>query len=280
MAELEPPAGENDKIEQAAQWLQGRKNLLFITGAGMSADSGLPTYRGIGGLYHDAGTEEGLSIEEALSGTMLELRPAIPWRHILRIEQACRGAGFNRGHAVLAEMERHFPRVWVLTQNVDGFHRAAGSKKVIDIHGDIHNLRCTRCWFRQTVADYSGLQGLPPLCPECQATLRPEVVLFGELLPQDKLVTLEHELARGFDLVFSIGTTSVFPYITRPVLLAKRRGVPTVEINPGQSLVTDAVDLKLSGGAAATLDAIWKKYLDFDRSDESDRSDGSDRSDA
>lgn len=251
-------ASEQSKLIRVADRVRGARSLLFITGAGISADSGLPTYRGIGGLYNEDDTEEGIPIEEALSGEMLAARPEITWRHILRIEQACRGASYNRGHAVIAELERRCERVWVLTQNIDGFHRAAGSKNVIDIHGDIHRLRCTRCRFRRTVPDYSDIRETPPHCPECGAALRPDVVFFGEMLPADKLERLQAELRRGFDAVFTIGTTSVFPYIAAPVLAAQRGGVLTVEINPGSSTVSDRVDVKIAAGAAATLDVLWK----------------------
>ena len=103
----------------------------------MSADSGLPTYRGVGGLYNRGETEEGFAIEEMLSGPMFRQKPEWTWKYLREVEQACRGATFNRGHAVLAEMERHFERVWTLTQNVDGFHHRAGSRNVIAIHGDL-----------------------------------------------------------------------------------------------------------------------------------------------
>jgi NAD-dependent deacetylase len=176
MPPLSPP--DEATIEQIVQRLQRCRNLLFITGAGLSADSGLPTYRGVGGLYNGGDTEEGPPIEEMLSGEMFAQRPAWTWKYLRQVENACRTATFNHGHAVLAEMERHFPRVWTLTQNVDGLHRAAGARNVIDIHGDLRTLRCTRCPHRVTVADYSGLADLPR-CPDCTALLRPDVVLCG-----------------------------------------------------------------------------------------------------
>jgi NAD-dependent deacetylase len=253
-----------DAIDQAAAWLRGCRSVLVITGAGISADSGLPTYRGIGGLYNSGRTDEGLPIEQLLSGGMLRRRPELTWKYLLQIEQACRGAHFNRAHTVVAEMERQLERVWVLTQNVDGFHRQAGSQKVIDIHGDLHDLKCTVCEYRQTVESYAQLP-LPPRCPECRALVRPDVVLFGELLPADKLEALFDELGTGFDLVFSVGTTSVFPYIAEPVRIAVRDGRPTVEINPGPSEVSGLVDLKLPLGAALALDAIWSRYGQLDR---------------
>lgn len=244
-----------DVIERVAGELAKAESVLFITGAGMSADSGLPTYRGIGGLYEEAATEEGLPIEEALSGPMLLANPALCWKHIARIEAACRGARPNRGHEIVASLERDKPRVCVLTQNVDGLHRAAGSRNVIEIHGDVHRLRCTSCGRREQVEDFSGLD-LPPRCARCRGLIRPEVVLFDELLPADEVKRLHAEVQRGFDLVFSVGTTSVFPYIAEPVRMTRYRGGATVEINPGTTEVSAIVDYRVAAGAAAALDAI------------------------
>ena len=112
-----------------------------------------------------------IAIEELLSGEMFRERPAWTWKYLRQVEQACRGAKFNRGHAVIAEMEQHFPRVWTLTQNVDGFHRAAGARNVIAIHGDRRQLRCTGCPRRDTVDDYAHLADLPR-CGGCSAVLR------------------------------------------------------------------------------------------------------------
>jgi NAD-dependent deacetylase len=250
---------EKEKLEAVCRILSKADSILFITGAGISADSGLPTYRGIGGLYNNRHTDDDIPIEDALSGKMLSTSPAIAWKYISQIERACRGATFNRGHEVIAQMEQTFPRVWVLTQNVDGFHYQAGSKNVIDIHGNIHHLKCTICTYQFTVADYNGL-AIPPLCSQCGAVLRPMVVLFGEMLPEEKYWRLAKELEQGFDVVFSIGTTSVFPYIAGPVLEAKRRGWPVIEINPAQTQVSHLADIKFAASAAKTLDAIWTKF--------------------
>ncbi|MBC7974243.1 MAG: NAD-dependent protein deacylase [Myxococcales bacterium] len=234
------------------------QSVLFITGAGISADSGLPTYRGIGGLYEEATTEEGFAIEDALSGDMLRDRPEVCWKYIHQIERACRGATWNRAHEVIAQMEARYERVWVLTQNVDGFHRGAGSRNVLEIHGDVHRLACTRCSYRTRVEDYAAL-AIPPHCPDCHAIVRPEVVLFGEMLPRATIATLQRELERGFDLVVSIGTTSVFPYIAAPVELARRTGRDTVEINPGTTSVSHLVAHRMQSRAALALDAIWRR---------------------
>jgi NAD-dependent deacetylase len=250
---------DTDRIDQVVELLRGSRSLLFITGAGLSADSGLPTYCGIGGLYEGRDTEDNIPIESLLSREAMESRPDLTWKYLLEIEKACRGAGPNRGHEVIAEMESRFDRVWVLTQNVDGFHRRAGSRNVIEMHGDLHHIRCMRCPYQQPVTDYTGLT-IPPQCLHCGGGLRPNVVLFGERLPAAQLATYQAEIATGFDLVFSIGTTSVFPYISAPVLDAYHFSKPSVEINPGSTDVTEFVTVKLPLGAATALDAIWSRY--------------------
>jgi NAD-dependent deacetylase len=247
-------------IEEVAALLAGSHSVLFITGAGISADSGLPTYRGIGGLYEDADTEEGIPIEVALSGRMLEMRPEVAWRHIARIEAACRGARFNRAHAIIAELEKRLPRVWVLTQNVDGFHRDAGSQNLIEMHGNVHRLKCTRCAWRDVVPDFGAL-AIPPCCEQCGALIRPDVVLFGEWLPDAAVTENATQLQRGFDMIFSIGTTSAFPYIAGPVVSARRAGIPTVEINPGETEVSHFAEYRIRAGARDALEALWDAYL-------------------
>jgi NAD-dependent deacetylase len=248
-------------VQQVVQRLGRARRVLAVTGAGMSADSGLPTYRGPSGLYHESRTtSHGHSIEAALSGPMLAAKPEVAWHHLLEIERSCRGAEPNRGHRVLAEMQGYFDAVWILTQNVDGLHEAAGSRQVIDVHGDLHELRCTRCPFRERVADYSGL-GFPPLCPRCGAVLRPDVVLFGEHLPEAKMRRLEAEMVRGFDMVFSIGTSSLFDYIVAPLRIAQAAGKATVEINPDATAASGFVDFTIRARAAVALDEIWEGYL-------------------
>lgn len=241
-------------IEQIAERIGDGRRLLFITGAGMSADSGLPTYRGVGGLYDGVETEEGMAIEDALSGSMLKKRPEVCWRHIMQIEEACRGAQPNAGHRVIASLEARFDVV-VLTQNVDGLHRTAGSEAVIDIHGDVRKLLCMACDHERVVDDYSDLD-CPPRCPECDAIIRPDVVLFGEMLPMHKVARLRAEVMEGFDAVFSVGTTSVFPYIAQPVVHARERGALTVEINPGRTVVSDVVEHRLEMRASEALAAL------------------------
>jgi len=252
-------AKQDDKIAQVAGLLKKSQSILFITGAGISADSGLPTYRGIGGLYNDTVTEEGIPIEMALAGETLERQPQVTWKYLAQIEKNCRRARYNRGHEVIVEMEKRFERVWVLTQNIDGFHQAAGSKNVIDIHGNMHKLLCANCGWRRAIKDFREIQ-IPPLCPDCKGIARPDVVFFGEMLAEDKLAILYKELKQGFDIYFSVGTTSVFAYIQQPILYAKSCGRPTIEINPENTEVSHIVDIKLQMRAAEALEMIWREF--------------------
>jgi NAD-dependent deacetylase len=129
----------------------------------------------------------------------------------------------------------------------------------LEVHGDLHDLRCTACRFRRTVEDYQTL-AIPPKCPHCGAMVRPEVVLFGETLPEGVIDKLYAECSKGFDAVFAVGTTAVFPYINGPVRWARQAGSPTIEINPGQSEISDLVEIRLPLRAAEALEEIWGRF--------------------
>ena len=242
-----------NSCREIAAILGSVRRILFITGAGISADSGLPTYRGVGGLYNGAATEEGLDIEEALSGECLVVHPEITWKYLAQIERNCHGVQPNVAHRAIAGLERRF-EVVVLTQNIDGLHLQAGSSNVIEIHGTLDERFCMRCGTPADTGDHS----VPPHCADCGGVVRPGVVLFGEMLPGTAMGQLYRELDRGFDMVFVIGTTAVFPYIAEPVLRAIRNGVPTVEINPARTRLSDAVQFYIPARAAEALPAICR----------------------
>lgn len=248
----------NRVLDAVAERLRRAQSVLFITGAGISADSGLPTYRGVGGLYNDSTTDEGLAIEELLSAQVFAVRPDLTWKYLAQIESACRGAAPNAAHRAIAELESRLPRTTVLTQNVDGLHRQAGSRNVIEIHGNLQQLHCPLCGFEERADSLAGRE-LPPLCPVCASVLRPKVVLFGEALPEGAIARLVAAADEGFDMVFSIGTSSVFPYITQPVLWAVDAGVATVEINPQQTQLSGVVDHYLPLGAAQAMNGLMER---------------------
>jgi len=238
-------------VEEITGRLRISRRVLFVTGAGISADSGLPTYRGVGGLYNDALTEDGLTIEDALSGACLMARPEITWKYLSGIEVNCNRVSPNAAHSAIAALEQHLDVV-VLTQNIDGLHIRAGSSNVIEIHGSLDHRVCMRCGCAADPGDRS----VPPYCGECGGVVRPRVVLFGEMLPEVALDSLHSEMKRGFDMVFVVGTSAVFPYIAEPVLRAAYAGVPTVEINPVRTVLSEKVAHHLALRAVEVLPSI------------------------
>lgn len=245
-------------IQLLAKKLAQSERVLFITGAGISAESGLPTYRGVSGLYNDAVTEDGVSIETALSAHVFASRPEITWRYLAQVEKTCRSAQPNAAHLAIAELERYIPYVLILTQNIDGLHQNAGSSQVVEIHGSLRNLFCTHCNFKESVDSWEN-RSLPPMCPACGGMLRPDVVLFDENLPTDAVDRLHDELELGFDMVITIGTSGTFPYIAQPVIQAAQAGIPTVEINPIKTKLSRHVDFHLAMGAVQAMRSIVEK---------------------
>lgn len=245
-------------LDAVASELSVARRVLFITGAGISADSGLPTYRGVGGLYNGEATAEGLRIEEVLSGAVFASWPDLTWKYLLQIEENCRGAQPNAAHRAIACLEQYLERTTVLTQNVDGLHHLAGSQNLIEIHGNLQDLYCPACDWRDSHIDL-GRWTMPPSCPQCGAIIRPDIVLFGEALPEAALDRLYDALDAGVDMVFSIGTSSHFPYIVQPVIEAIQAGIPTVEINPARTPLSELVDYYLPLGAAVAMREIVRR---------------------
>ncbi|SEQ94378.1 NAD-dependent deacetylase [Pseudomonas sp. NFACC02] len=233
---MKQPVVDPALVRQTAAALRHAQRILIITGAGLSADSGLPTYRGVGGLYNGQ-TDDGLPIEMALSGPMLRRDPALCWKYIAQLGSACLGGQPNAAHYAIAQLQRRKPECWVLTQNVDGYHRAAGSppERLIEIHGQLAPLYCQSCGAKDPQLSEHLQRPLPPLCAQCHGVLRPPVVLFEEMLPELALNVLYEEMAKGFDAVLSIGTTASFPYIHEPMLRTRVAGGFTAEINPSST---------------------------------------------
>ena len=263
------------KLAAVAEELRRAKRVLFITGAGISADSGLPTYRGIGGLYNSGETEEGYPIEQCLSASMFRVRPDITWKYMFQVGKAVMQCQPNLAHKIIAQWEKEFAqrgrKVVVFTQNIDGYHRLAGSENVLEIHGSFEQIFCIKCmWETSWDTLLTESSNFVPKCPKCDSVMRPRIVMFEERLPREVLVQFAEEFAggNGFDMVFSIGTSAMFPYITEPVYAAIHCGKTTVEINPAAGELSHRVTYHLPMGAAealtrldALVSAIFKKPL-------------------
>ncbi len=242
-------------LEQIAALLKKAARILFITGAGVSAESGVPTFRGATGAFPNGLTEEGISFEEVLSGPMFRRNPKLSWKYFFRLESAMRGTQPNAAHRTTAGLQDSGRAVWVATQNIDGLHQSAGSKDVIELHGNLRWVICTGCDYRIHHDTFEGLPELP-VCPRCQSVLRPDIVLYEEMLPENALDRLEQVQNEPLDLVFSVGTTSIFSYVTWPIALASRRGIPTVEINPEETPISDLVKYRVAAPAGVALPGI------------------------
>lgn len=203
--------------------LEAAQSVVVMTGAGASAESGIPTFRSAGGLWREFRSED-LATTEAF-----ERNPKLVWDWYTWRRQTVALAQPNAGHYALAALETKFKRFLLVTQNVDGLHQRAGSKSVIELHGSILYSRCHEC------GSPAGEQGLDedgqlPCC-ECGGLIRPNVVLFGELLPEQAL-QCAWDASANADVFLSIGTSSIVQPAAGLADVAKRNGAYLVEINP------------------------------------------------
>lgn len=251
------------KISAVAELIKSAPSILFITGAGISADSGLPTYRGLGGLYDGKITDEGLTIEEALSSEVMNSRPETTWKYLWQIGSHCIKAKPNSAHLIITKIQKLKPDTWVLTQNIDGLHRAAGNKNLIEIHGNAFELYCARCGLQskadELFTESDIMPKLPPICGKCGGMVRPNVALFGEMLPDKAIGQYYQVIESKPDLIISIGTSGMFQYITSPIHEAIRQKRHTVEINPTDSNISGMVTCYLPLTAAKAMEMIWEE---------------------
>jgi len=234
-------------MQRAREWLREASSVAALTGAGISAESGIPTFRGAGGLWREFRAED-LATPEAFARDPRLVWEWYDWRRglIARAEP-------NAGHRALAELERRAGRFTLITQNVDGLHDRAGSRNVLKVHGDIWMVRCTACG-RETRDDRVPLPELPPRC-ECGGLLRPGVVWFGEPLPDN--VWLEAERAtRQASVFLVIGTAAVVYPAAGLVPLAKAAGAKVIEINLDETPYSAQVDCSLRGRAGELLPEV------------------------
>lgn len=228
--------------------LRSAQQVAVLTGAGVSAESGVPTFREAQtGLWAQYDPQE-LATPEAFRRD-----PRLVWDWYEWRRQLVGRAEPNPGHLALVELERRVPRFTLITQNVDGLHRRAGSQNVLELHGNINR---TKCFVEESIVDeWPDTGEVPPRCPRCGGPLRPDVVWFGENLPVQTLQAAI-EAARSCDLFFSIGTSALVQPAASLPYEAIRRGVVTVEINPDTTPLTGRVTYTLRGLAGKVLPAL------------------------
>jgi NAD-dependent deacetylase len=231
-------------MDAVRTWLQQAKSIAVLTGAGVSAESGVPTFRGNNGLWKQRRPED-LATPSAFA-----LNPKLVWQWYDWRRSVLAEAKPNPGHYALADLEKRVADFTLITQNVDGLHELAGSRNVLRLHGSIWRVRCLACR-HERFDRRSPLPEIPPKC-ECGGTLRPAVVWFGEALPPDVWQAAE-SAARSAELFLVIGTSALVYPAAGLAQIAKSSGARVVEINIAETQLSDQIDQFLQGPSGELL---------------------------
>ena len=252
--------------EMLVRWLREAGRVLAFCGAGVSVESGLPTFRGGGGLW------EGHRVEDVATPEAFERDPLNVWRFYAARQAALLRAAPNAAHRVLADMERHYDDFLLATQNVDDLHERAGSTRLLKIHGSLMEVRCALCGKVTHIPEPVRVDaGALPLCA-CGGLLRPNVVWFGELLDPAHFEQIQAFFRRcplpigsmGSALLLIIGTSGLVSSGYGITWLARRFGARIVEINPEASAHSHEADLVLRAPAGELLERIWPRVAGVD----------------
>ena len=230
--------------------LKEAQSIVFFTGAGISSESGIPTFRGKEGLWNKFRPEELASFEAFIRN------PEIVWEWYNYRRKIIHEAKPNAAHLTIAEMQNQFKDVTVVTQNVDNLHRRAGSKKIFELHGNIERNFCIDCKkFHNEELDFST--GVPKC--ECGGLIRPDVVWFGEYLPEDQFLGGEKAAIKS-DIFFVIGTSALVYPAAGLVYTAKASGATIVEVNIEETGISSSVDYSYFGKAGEILPRIFEDF--------------------
>jgi NAD-dependent deacetylase len=236
------------------QNLLAAKRMVALTGAGVSQESGLRTFRDA-----QTGLWAQYKPEELASPEAFRRDPKLIWDWYAWRREAVKAVRPNAGHYALAQMEKRIPEFTLVTQNVDGLHRMAGSQHLLELHGNIQRVRCADCYtFTETWEDDSEDV---PRCQVCGGLLRPDVVWFGEALPRDQLEAAV-EAARSCEVFFSIGTSGVVRPAASLAFAAHNRGAVVVEINTEATPLTSKADYFLQGKSGEILPRLMEVVWD------------------
>ena len=232
--------------------LKGARSVVVSTGAGVSAESGVPTFRGEEGLWKKFRAEE-LATFEAF-----QANPEIVWEWYNYRREIINKIKPNPGHYAIAEMAGLFDKFQLVTQNVDDLHRVAGSEDIVELHGNIKRNRCLDCG---QVSYDEEFEQFPPLC-KCGGRLRPDVVWFGELLPAGAIEEA-FAVSKSCDLFFSVGTSGIVQPAASLPHTAKQHGAFVTEVNIGPTEITFMADLHLKGKSGEILPVVVEKIKEL-----------------
>lgn len=259
------PRAKEEMIRVAAQHIQRSERLVVFSGAGMSADAGIGTFRGQGGAW--SGLLGGLRLLYGGTPFGWWLTPSLTWRLFVRDFLApIMQAEPHAGHRALARLQRlRFPGelMSIITMNVDGLHQASGSKRVREVHGTVRAFRCGQCSAPVAVDNPLEHAAQPPHCDACGGLARPDCTLFGEGLPeaQWQLATDDVAALGEGDVLLVVGTSSVVQPAASIPAFARARGARIIEINPEDSPLTELTEMQIRAGAAEALLAITELVL-------------------
>lgn len=229
------------------------RRVFVLTGAGISAESGVPTFRGGGG----APVWRGMPFEQLSSAQMVRENLSLVWEWFDYRRGIVGDCKPNAAHFALAKAQKseNYEEFSLVTQNIDGLHQAADAKNVIELHGNLWIARCLSCENKRNLCEFDG-EKRPPVCPKCFSLMRPDVILFGEQMPFEP-VRQAQNAAENCDFCFVVGTSAlVYPAAELP-LTAKRKGAKIVEINPEETPLSVYADVSFRGKAAEILPFIW-----------------------
>jgi NAD-dependent deacetylase len=228
--------------------LRDARSVAVLTGSGVSAESGVPTFR-----EAQTGLWARFDPQEVATPEAFARDPRLVWEWYTWRRELVDAAAPNPGHKALAELERYVAQFVLITQNVDGLHRRAGSQNVVELHGNIQRSKCSR---EGDVAEpHEDDKDVPPSCPRCGAFLRPDVVWFGESLPADAL-SEAFDAARSCELFISAGTSGLVQPAASLPFEALRSGAVLVEVNPNDTPLTRHADYSLRGKAGEVLPVL------------------------
>jgi NAD-dependent deacetylase len=244
---------END-LSKAVEILRQAHKVFVLTGAGVSAESGVPTFRGGGG----APVWRGMPFEELSSARMVQENLPLVWEWFDYRRGIVSKCEPNQAHKTLAEIQqgKRFDEFTIVTQNIDGLHQAAGAENIIELHGSLWQARCLSCKTKQSLREIPE-EMRPPVCPDCLDSMRPDVILFGEMMPMGAVYEAQ-EAAEDCDVCIVIGTSAlVYPAAELP-LIAGQSGAKVIEINPEETPLTLLSDVSIRGKAAEILPQIFE----------------------
>jgi NAD-dependent deacetylase len=239
-----------DLLSESA--LSRESPVTVLTGAGVSAESGVPTFRGEDGLWRS------FRAEELATPGAFERDPTTVWEWYDYRRRIVSGIDPNPAHLAITRLDEALPDFLLITQNVDGLHARAGTKRIVELHGNLFRVRCTRDGKTYECLEVP-LSEIPPKC-ECGALLRPDVVWFGEGLPSEA-IDRAFAAAEACKLMLVVGTSAVVQPAAMIPILAKQTGARVIEINPDCTPITDWVDLHLQGKAGEILPDVVEALL-------------------